>query len=295
MEENNENGYKEIIMSGKLYIVGTPIGNLKDITLRALETLKECNIVAAEDTRQTLKLLNYFSIKKSMISYHKFNENDKSNEIINLLLKGENIALVSDAGMPGISDPGSIIIKRCIENNIPFEVIPGATALITALVYSGIDTNSFIFRGFLSRENKDKRKVLEEIRDYRETIIIYEAPHRLKKTMEIIVEVLGNRNIAICRELTKLHEEIYRGTIKEAIEYYNENQPRGEYVLIISGKSNEDIEREKKSKWDHLTVQDHILDYMTKGFTKKEAIKLTAKERGISKSEVYKYSLEIDI
>ncbi|AOZ77245.1 tetrapyrrole methylase [Clostridium pasteurianum] len=281
------------MMSGKLYLVGTPIGNLKDITLRALDTLKECDIVAAEDTRQTLKLLNYFSIKKAMISYHKFNENDKSNEIIDLLLQDKNIALVSDAGMPGISDPGSVVIKKCIENNIPFEVIPGATALITALIYSGIDSNKFIFRGFLPRENKDKKRLLEEIKNYRETIIIYEAPHRLKKTMEIIMDVLGNRNIAICRELTKLHEEIYRGSIEKAIEYYDEKQPRGEYVLIISGKSDEDIERENKNKWDSLTIEDHILSYMNKGFTKKEAIKLTAKERCIPKSEVYKYSLKI--
>lgn len=280
-------------MSGKLYLVGTPIGNLRDITLRALETLRECDIVAAEDTRQTLKLLNHFNIKKTMISYHKFNENDKSIEIIELLLKGKNIALVTDAGMPGISDPGSVIIKKCIEGNIPFEIIPGATALITALVYSGIDTDKFVFRGFLPRENKDKKEVLEELKEYRDTIIIYEAPHRLKNTLVLIREILGCRNISICRELTKLYENIYRDTIEGAVEYYTEKQPRGEYVLVISGKSDEDIQMERKAKWEQLTIQEHILNYIKQGFTKKEAIKMTSKERGIPKSEVYKHSLDI--
>lgn len=280
-------------MSGKLYLVGTPIGNLKDITLRALETLKECDIVAAEDTRQTLKLLNHFDIKKTMISYHKFNENDKSSEIIKLLLSGKNIALVTDAGMPGISDPGSVIIKRCIKDNVSFEIIPGVTALVTALVYAGIDTSKFVFRGFLPRENKDKREALEEIKEYRDTIIIYEAPHRLRNTLIMIMEILGDRKISICRELTKLHEDIFRDTIEGAVEYYAENQPRGEYVLVISGKSDEDIQREKKAKWENLTIQEHILNYIKQGFTKKEAIKMTSKERGIPKSEVYKHSLDI--
>lgn len=280
-------------MLGKLYLVGTPIGNLKDITLRALEILKECDIVAAEDTRQSLKLLNHFNIKKAMISYHKFNENDKSNEIIELLLNGKNIALVTDAGMPGISDPGSVIVRRCIDNNIPFEVIPGATALITALVYSGISTEKFLFRGFLPRENKNKREVLEEIKEYRDTIIIYEAPHRLRSTLECLLEILGDRNISVCRELTKLHENIIRDTIKGAVEYYENNDPRGEYVLIISGKSDEDIEKEKRAKWENLTIRDQIINYINEGFTKKEAIKVTSKERGIPKSEVYKHSLDI--
>ncbi|AGK95268.1 16S rRNA (cytidine(1402)-2'-O)-methyltransferase [Clostridium pasteurianum] len=280
-------------MAGKLYLVGTPIGNLKDITLRALETLKECDIVAAEDTRQTLKLLNHFSIKKTMISYHKFNENGKSSEIINLLSSGKNIALVTDAGMPGISDPGSIIIKKCIENNLLFEIIPGATALITALVYSNIDTSKFVFRGFLPRENKDKKKVLEEIKEYRDTIIIYEAPHRLRNTLIAIMEVLGDRNISICRELTKLHEDVFRDSIKGAVEHYDKNEPRGEYVLVISGKSDEDIERERKSKWEDLSIQEHILNYIDRGFTKKEAIKIVSKEREIPKSEVYKHSLDM--
>lgn len=280
-------------MSGKLYLVGTPIGNLKDITLRALETLRECDMIAAEDTRQTLKLLNHFNIKKTMISYHKFNENDKSNEIINLLSSGKNIALVTDAGMPGISDPGNVIIKKCIENNILFEIIPGATALITALIYSNIDTSKFVFRGFLPRENKDKKKVLEEIKEYRDTIIIYEAPHRLRNTLMTIMEILGDRNISICRELTKLHEDVFRDTIKEAVEYYDKNQPRGEYVLVISGKSDEDIEKERKGKWEELSIQEHIVNYMEQGFTKKEAIKIVSKERKIPKSEVYKHSLDI--
>lgn len=207
-------------MSGKLFLVGTPIGNLQDITLRALETLKNCDIIAAEDTRQTLKLLNHFEIKKRMISYHKFNENDKSLDILNLLEEGKNIALVTDAGMPGISDPGSVIVTKCIENKINFEVIPGATALITALVYSGLDTTKFAFRGFLPRDNRDRKIIIDEIKDSRETIIFYEAPHRLLKTLEFLLEGLGNRNISICRELTKLHENIIRGKIEDTVRFY---------------------------------------------------------------------------
>lgn len=280
-------------MPGKLYLVGTPIGNLKDITLRALETLRACDIIAAEDTRQTLKLLNHFEIKKTMISYHKFNERDKSSEIIDLLVQGKNISLVTDAGMPGISDPGSIIVQKCIESNIPFEIIPGATALITALIYSGMDTTKFLFRGFLPRENKDKNLVIDEIKNCTETLIFYEAPHRVKATLKFLFEVLGNRNIAICRELTKLHETIFRDTLEEAINYFLEHEPRGEFVLIVSGKSNEELEEDKKSKWIKLSVEEHILMYMNEGMSKKEAIKLTAKDRKIQKSEIYKASLSI--
>lgn len=280
-------------MTGKLYLVGTPIGNLKDITLRALDTLKECDIIAAEDTRQTLKLLNHFEIKKAMISYHKFNENDKSSEIVELLLGGKNIALVTDAGMPGISDPGSVIVKKCIENEIPFEVIPGATALVTALIYSGLDTTKFIFRGFLPRENKDRKAVLEEIKDCRDTLIFYEAPHRLKNTLSALYEYFEGRNVALCKELTKLHETVFRGTLEQAITFYEGNEPRGEFVIVVSGKSDELIEQEKRSKWDKISIEDHIIMYINDGFNKKEAIKLTSKDRNLPKSEVYKYAINI--
>lgn len=280
-------------MSGKLYLIPTPIGNLKDITLRALDTLKTVDLIACEDTRQSLKLLNHFGIKKTLISYHKHNENGKSEDIIKRLLDGQNIAVISDAGTPGISDPGAVIAKRCIEEGIEFEVYPGATAITTALVYSGLDTDKFIFIGFLSRENKERKETMNSLIDRQETIILYEAPHRIKSTLNFIREVLGNRRIAVCKELTKLHETILRGTVEECIEYYEENAPRGEYVIVISGKSKEEIIEEKKLQWEELTIEEHILKFINEGKDKKEAVKLVAKERGLHKSEVYKYSLDL--
>lgn len=265
--------------SGRLYLVPTPIGNLKDITIRALEILKECDIIAAEDTRQTLKLLNHFEIKKPLISYHKFNENSKGNEIIELLSEGKNIALVSDAGTPGISDPGSVIVEKCIEKNIKFDVLPGATAITTALVYSGLDTTKFLFRGFLPRENKEKRMITDELLNSQETLIFYEAPHRLLDTLSYLVDVFGNRKIAICRELTKLYEEIFRGDLSSALQYFIKNKPRGEFVIVLEGKRIEDIKEEKKQEWINLSIEDHILKYINDGRSKKEAIKLVAKDR----------------
>ena len=279
--------------TGKLYLVPTPIGNLKDITLRALDVLKSVDEIAAEDTRTSLKLLNHFDIKKSLFSYHKHNEQGKSLDIINKLKNGVNIALITDAGTPGISDPGSIIVERCIEENIDFEVLPGATAITTALVYSGLDTTKFMFRGFLPRENKERKPIIEEIKNVRDTIIFYEAPHRLLNTLEYLKENLGDRKIALCRELTKLHEEIYRGNISEGIEYFVENRPRGEFVLVIEGKSDESIKAEKEEQWNSLTIEEHLIKTIESGIDKKEAIKLVAKERGIAKKEVYKYSTNL--
>lgn len=279
--------------SGKLYLVPTPIGNLKDITLRALEVLESVDEIAAEDTRTSLKLLNHFQIKKSLFSYHKHNEQGKSLDIINKLKNGVNIALITDAGTPGISDPGSIIVEKCIEENIEFEVLPGATAITTALVYSGLDTTKFIFRGFLPRENKDRNPIIEEIKSVRDTLIFYEAPHRLLNTLEYIKDNLGDRKIAVCRELTKLHEEIYRGKISDAINYFNEVRPRGEFVLVIQGKSDEDIKAEKEAKWNSLSIEEHLIKTIESGIDKKEAIKIVAKERGISKKEVYRYSTNL--
>ena len=246
---------------GKLYLVPTPIGNLKDITLRALEVLKSVDIVAAEDTRQTLKLLNHFEIKKSLISYHKHNEQGKSEDIIQMLKEGKNIAIV--------------------------------TAITTALVYSGLDTTRFLFRGFIPRENKERKILLNEIKDVKESIILYESPYRILNTLETLLEYLGNRNIAVCRELTKLHEEIKRGTIKELIEYFKEISPKGEFVLVVQGKPQEHIDKENKEKWENLNIREHILSVMESGVTKKEAIKYVAKERGLSKNEVYKYAIDI--
>ena len=279
--------------TGKLYLVSTPIGNLKDITLRALEILAAVDMVAAEDTRNSLKLLNHFEIKKPLISYHQHNENGKSNEIIDLLLQGKNIALVTDAGMPGISDPGSIIVKRCIEENIAFEVLPGATAFATALVYSGLDTSKFIFRGFLPREDKDRRPIVEDLANRTETMIFYEAPHRILNTLIFLRDNLGNRNISVCREITKLYEQIVRGNLEQVIEHFKTNSPRGEFVIVIEGKTNEEIEKEKRSTWENMTIEEHIMKYIDEGIEKKEAIKKVAKDRKLSKSDIYKYSINL--
>jgi 16S rRNA (cytidine1402-2'-O)-methyltransferase len=280
-------------MSGKLYLVPTPIGNLKDITLRALEVLNSVDIIAAEDTRQSLKLLNHFDIKKSLISYHQHNEQGKSEDLIEILKEGKSIALVTDAGTPGISDPGSVIVGKCIEEGISFEVLPGATAITTALVYSGLDTTKFLFRGFLPRENKDRKPIIEDLKSRTETLIFYEAPHRLLDTLEFLYENLGDRKISICRELTKLYEEIIRLSLSEAIRHYTNNSPRGEYVLVVEGKREEDIIKEAQAKWENLSVEEHIKKYIDEGLSKKEAIKKVAKDRNMPKSEIYKYSLEL--
>ena len=284
---------KNNMEQGRLYLVPTPIGNLKDITLRALEVLESVDLIAAEDTRQSLKLLNHFNIKKPLFSYHQHNEQGKSLDIIKKIKEGQSIAIITDAGTPGISDPGSVVVVKCIEENIDFEVLPGATAITTALVYSGIDTTKFLFRGFLPRENKNRNEVLDEIKNYRETIIFYEAPHRLNSTLEYLKDKLGNRRIAICRELTKMHEQIYRGSIEEAMSYFEENRPRGEFVLVIEGKTDEEIKIEKESLWVDLSIEEHLIKLINEGIDKKEAIKMVAKERGLPKKDVYKYSTNL--
>lgn len=281
-------------MSGKLYLVPTPIGNLRDITLRALEVLKAADLIAAEDTRQSLKLLNHFEIKKPIISYHQHNEQERSCNIIERLKEGAIIALVTDAGTPGISDPGSVIVSKCIEEDIDFEVLPGATAITTALVYSGLDTTKFLFRGFLPRENKDRRPIIEDLIDRKETLIFYEAPHRILDTLQFLSEYFSERKVAICRELTKLHEQILRFTLKEAVDYYKLNSPRGEYVIVIAGKTEEEILKEEKAKWEMLSIEEHIKRYMEEGLNKKDAIKKVSKDRNIPKAEVYKNSFKID-
>ena len=276
---------------GKIYLVPTPIGNLKDITLRALEVLENCDIVAAEDTRQSLKLLNHFNIKKPLISYHQHNEETKGDELIRRANMGEVIAVVSDAGSPGISDPGAVIVRKCIDQGVEFEVLPGAVALTTALIYSGFDTTKFLFRGFLPRENKDKIKVIEDIKEAKETLIFYEAPHRLLQTLGFLKDNLGDRKAAIGRELTKLHEEILRGTLGELILHYEELSPRGEYVVLVEGKSMEAIKEEQEALWKDLTIEEHIERYIEEGLSKKDAIKRVAKDRSMQKSEVYKYTI----
>lgn len=277
----------------KLFLVATPIGNLKDITLRALETLEKVDLIAAEDTRQSLKLLNHFNIKRPLISYHKHNEKDKSELLIQKLKNGENIALVSDAGTPGISDPGSVIIRRCIEEGIDFEVLPGATALTTALIYSGMDTSQFLFVGFLPKGEKDRKSFLQSIKDRMETIIIYEAPHRLINTLKALIDILGNRSVSICRELTKIHEEILRFTIEESIAYYSNVNIKGEFVIILEGKNKKELLEEESKRWAHLSIEDHIKMYIDKGLNKKEAVKKVAKDRSICKSKIYRYSINL--
>ena len=269
-------------MNGKLYIVATPIGNLEDITLRALKILKEVDIIAAEDTRQTLKLLNHFVISKPLISYHRHNEEIKSNILIEKLKKGENIALVSDAGTPGICDPGEEVIKKAIEEKIDVIPIPGACAMINALIASGVDTKEFCFLGFLPLNKKLRKEKIEEIKNSEKTIIIYEAPHKMKNTLEDLKEILKNRKIVLARELTKIHEEFIRKNIEELLE--DVNNLKGEMILIIEGAEQEkSVENELNS----LSLEDHYKYYEKQGFNKKEIIKKIAKDRNVNKNDIY--------
>ena len=270
-------------MSGKLYIVATPIGNLEDITIRALSVLKEVDLIAAEDTRHTLGLLNHFEISKPLISYYKENENIKSEVIISKLLEGNNVAVVSDAGTPGISDPGEEVIKKAIENNIEIIPIPGACAAINALICSGFSTKEFLFVGFLSAKKSEKIQKLEDIKYETRTLIIYEAPHKLKSTLEAMLEVLGDRNISIARELTKIHEEFVRGKISDII---NTIEYRGECVVIIEGSkiTEDDLKLENLKK---LSLDEHYSYYEKTGMNKKEIIKQIAKDRNVNKNEIY--------
>ncbi len=280
-------------MEGKLWICPTPIGNLEDITLRVLNTLKKVDLIAAEDTRHTLKLLNHYEIHKPLTSYYEHNKDTKGLALLEKLKEGESIALVSDAGTPGISDPGSDLVKLCIENNIPMEVLPGATAITTALVFSGLSTEKFVFEGFLDRDKKKRKKRLEMIATEDRTLIFYESPHRIKVMLKDLKEILGNRKAVIARELTKIHQEIKRGYINQIIEFYEENNPRGEFVVLIEGISSEEKENQTKNKWEELSIKDHILLYIEEGMDKKEAVKKVSKEREIPKREVYEFSIDI--
>ena len=276
-------------MNGILYLVATPIGNLKDITYRAVEVLQSVDCIAAEDTRNTLKLLNYLKIKKPLISYYKESEKIKSNILIEKLKKGENIAIVSDAGTPAISDPGEEIVRAAIENNIKIVPIPGACALINALIASGFNTREFIFLLFLSNNNKEKKEKIQELKNENKTIILYEAPHKLKSTLEIIKENMGDRNIVLARELTKIHEEFIRGNISEILEKIE--IIKGEYVIIIEGTEKKDIEKEFLNT---LSLEEHYKYYENKKIEKKEIIKMIAKDRNVNKNEIYKYFIKIN-
>lgn len=280
-------------MSGCLYICATPIGNMEDITLRCIRTLKEVDIIAAEDTRQTAKLLSRYEINKPMISYHEHNKRIRGQEIIKLLLDGNNIALVSDAGMPCISDPGEDLVKLCIEKGVEITPIPGATASLTALSISGISTRRFAFEGFLPIKGKARRERLEKLAQEENTIILYEAPHRLMSTLKDLEEYLGNRYVSISRELTKKFEETVRTDIKSAIDEFESRSIKGEFVLIIEGKVYEKKNPKEDNVWEAMTVEEHIKMLINRGLSKKEAIAEVAKARNLPKKEVYKISIEI--
>ena len=281
-------------MSGKLYLVATPIGNLEDITYRAIRILNEVDIIAAEDTRHTKKLLNHFEIDTSLTSYHEHNKIEKGPYLIKKLEEGLDIALVTDAGTPGISDPGEDLVKLCLLNNIQVTSAPGAVALITALILSGHSTRRFVFEGFLPHDKKEKNNILEKLVIEHRTIIMYEAPHRLKQTLKHLLEVLGDRNISITRELTKKFEEINQTTLVEAVNKYNEELPRGEYVLIIEGKPLEELRNEEIKRWENISIKEHLDKYINEGLDKKSAMKQVAKDRGTSKREIYNYLIKLD-
>lgn len=274
-------------MAGKLYLCATPIGNLEDITYRVVRTLNEVDLIGAEDTRNSIKLLNHFDIKTPMTSYHEFNKYDKAKQLVEMMKEGKNIAIITDAGTPGISDPGEEVVRQCFEAGIQVTSLPGPAACITALTMSGQKTRRFCFEAFLPKDKKEKVAVLEELKNETRTIIIYEAPHRLARTLKELRETLGNRQLTLCRELTKKYEEADKTTIDQAIEKYNEKEPRGEYVLVIEGKSQEEIQEENKQKWESMTIEEHMEYYISHGNDKKSAMKLVAKDRGVSKRDIY--------
>ena len=269
---------------GTLYLCATPIGNLEDMTFRAVRILKEVDVIAAEDTRNSVKLLNHFDIHTPMTSYHEFNKIDKGQYLVKRLLEGENIALITDAGMPGISDPGEELVRMCRDAGVPVTAVPGACACVTALVISGRPTRRFCFEAFLPTDKKERRAVLEELKTETRTSIIYEAPHRLVKTLQELLNELGDRNITVCKELET--------TLKEAVPYYEQNEPRGEYVLVLEGCSRQQMEQEAQDAWKEMSLGDHMKLYEEQGMNRKDAMKQVAKDRGVGKREIYQALLE---
>lgn len=274
-------------MQGKLYLCATPIGNLGDITLRVLETLKSVDLIAAEDTRHSIKLLNHFEIKTPMTSYHEYNKIEKAVHLVERMMEGVNVALITDAGTPGISDPGEELVRQCYEAGIEVTSLPGAAACITALTLSGLATRRFCFEAFLPVDKKDKQWILEELKDETRTIILYEAPHHLLRTLRELYEALGSRRITVCRELTKKFETAFRTTFADAIAYYEANDPKGECVIVIEGRSIEAMKKEEQDSWAEMTLEEHVDYYVGQGRDKKEAMKLVAGDRGITKRDVY--------
>ena len=279
--------------TGTLYLCPTPIGNLEDITYRTLETLKRVDVIAAEDTRHSIRLLNYFEIKKPLTSYHEHNKVEKGKILIDKILNGEDIALVTDAGMPAISDPGEDLVKLAIENNIEIVALPGPTAFVLALVLSGFSTRRFIYEGFLSQNKKSRREELEKFTLETRTVILYESPHRLKELLKDILKVLGNRNLSISRELTKKYEEIIRGTTQDAIEKFTREDPRGEFIVVLEGVSKSIVETENQEEWNDLSIKEHLAKCINEGLDKKQAIKEVSKQRKLHKNIVYQEALDL--
>lgn len=280
-------------MAGQLYLCATPIGNLGDMTPRVIETLQSVDLIAAEDTRNSIKLLNHFGIRTPMTSYHEYNKVEKAHTLISRILEGKNIALITDAGTPAISDPGEVLVQMCKEAGIRITSLPGATACITALTLSGLSTRRFCFEGFLPADKKERKVILQILENETRTMILYEAPHHLKKTLEELYKALGNRKITLCRELTKKFETVITMTLEETLSFYEREDPRGEYVLVIEGKSLADIEKEKKDDWLEKTIEEHMSFYQNGGMDQKDAMKQVAKDRGVSKREVYNYLLKV--
>ncbi len=278
-------------MAGKLFLCATPIGNLEDITYRVLRTLGEADLIAAEDTRHSIKLLNHFQIKTPMTSYHEYNKVDKARYLVEQMLSGKNVALITDAGTPGISDPGEELVKQCYEAGVEVTSLPGPAACITALTMSGLSTRRFCFEAFLPSEKGDKKerlRILEELKRETRTIVIYEAPHHLVKTLKELYEALGDRRITVCRELTKKYETAWQTTFREALERYETEEPKGECVIVVEGKSTEQIRQEEADAWTRMTIEEHMELYEKQGMDRKEAMKQVAKDRGMSKRDVYR-------
>ena len=279
-------------MAGTLYLCATPIGNLEDMTFRCVRILKEVDLIAAEDTRNSIRLLNHFEIKTPMTSYHEYNKIEKGRKLVEKLREGTDIALITDAGTPGISDPGEELVRMCREEGIPVTAVPGAAACVTALTISGLPTRRFAFEAFLPTEKKERQQILEELKQETRTIVLYEAPHRLVKTLRLLLETLGDRQVRVCRELTKKHETVDENTLSGAVSYYEEQEPKGECVLVIAGKSREEIRREEQMQWEEMTLEEHMEKYLSEGMNRKEAMKQVAKDRGIGKREVYRALLQ---
>ena len=271
-----------------LYICGTPIGNMEDMTLRAIRILGEVDLIAAEDTRQSVKLLNHFDIKTPLTSYYEHNKEVKGPQLVKMLKEGKNIALVTDAGMPGISDPGEDLIKLCYKNDIDVTIVPGPTAVITALVLSGLNTRSYIFEGFLPKNKKQRLEVLEKLKNETRTTVFYEAPHHLLNTLKDIYKYAGNRQVAVERELTKRHETVNKGNLSEIIDYFEENEPKGEFVIVLDGIDSEEVKNAKILKISKTSIKDHFNSYISQGMDEKSAMKQVAKDRGIGKRDVYR-------